>query len=290
MEVVKQGLVIRALSSFFYVIIEGEIIECRASKKLKLNKNKIIVGDYVEVDMISNYILEVRERKNYLIRPLIANVNNALLVFSITEPKMNYQLLDKMLLVMEASKIKPIIIITKIDLLSTAELRNMKSMIQYYEKIGYEVIYSSNSSKTESIKKILKSDKYVITGQTGVGKSTLINKLIPDLNLQTQEISKALNRGKHTTREVTFYEFNNNYLIDTPGFSSLELELSKEVIRDNFIEFRNYEDKCKFANCLHDKEPKCGVKEAVENGKIWKSRYDNYLHMIHNIKELKWKK
>lgn len=290
MEVVKQGLVIRALSSFFYVIIEGEIIECRASKKLKLNKNKIIVGDYVEVDIVSNYIVEVRERKNYLIRPLIANVNNALLVFSITEPKMNYQLLDKMLLVMEASKIKPIIIITKVDLLSITELRNMKSIIQYYEKIGYEVIYSSTSSKTEGINKILKSDKYVITGQTGVGKSTLINKLIPDLNLQTQEISKALNRGKHTTREVTFYQFNNSYLIDTPGFSSLELELSKEVIRDNFIEFRNYDDKCKFGNCLHDKEPKCGVKEAVENGEIWSSRYDNYLHMIHNIKELKWKK
>lgn len=286
----KDGIIIRALAGFFYVKVEDQILECKASKKLKSKKKKLIVGDYVKVDVDSKYITSMYERENELVRPLISNVHNALLVFSVAQPKMNFGLLDRMITLMEINGLDTTIVLTKCDLLEKIELDSLKTALQYYKNIGYQCFYLGLDDEPTEIKDMLRSDKYVITGQTGVGKSTLVNKLIPDLNLQTQEISKVLGRGKHTTREVTFYEYEKSYLIDTPGFSSLDLNFDPEIIRDNFVDYTEYANECKFNGCYHLSEPKCKVKELVTNGTLLQSRYENYIKLMNIAKEGKWKK
>lgn len=286
----KDGIIIRALAGFFYVLIDGEILECKASKKLKGKNKKLIVGDYVEVDVDAAYITKMYPRENELVRPLISNVQNSFLVFSVTEPVMNFGLLDRMISLMEINGLKTTIILTKCDLLPTEELQELKLKLNYYEQIGYNLIYQGFDDKPTEVTELLSNDKYVITGQTGVGKSTLVNKIIPDLNLQTQEISKVLGRGKHTTREVTFYKYENSYLIDTPGFSSLDLNFDPEIVRDSFVEFFELSSDCKFNGCNHLSEPKCAVKAKVESGEILKSRYENYVKLMEIAKEGKWKK
>ncbi|WOO88945.1 ribosome small subunit-dependent GTPase A [Mollicutes bacterium LVI A0078] len=286
----KDGIIIRALAGFFYVLIDGEILECKASKKLKGKNKKLIVGDYVEVDVDAAYITKMHPRENELVRPLISNVQNSFLVFSVTEPVMNFGLLDRMISLMEINGLKTTIILTKCDLLPIEELQELKLKLNYYEQIGYNLIYQGFDDKPTEVTDLLSNDKYVITGQTGVGKSTLVNKIIPDLNLQTQEISKVLGRGKHTTREVTFYKYENSYLIDTPGFSSLDLNFDPEIVRDSFIEFFELSSDCKFNGCNHLSEPKCAVKAKVESGEILKSRYENYVKLMEIAKEGKWKK
>lgn len=288
--IVKQGIVVRALAGFFYVQIDKEIIECKASKKLKGKNRKIIVGDYVMVNIDDNYIIECLPRENQLIRPLICNVVNSFLVFSAAEPAMNFGLLDRMISLMEINHLKTTILITKCDLLSNTELVQLKSKLEYYVQIGYTVIYLDIDTKPDQVTAMLTADKYIITGQTGVGKSTLINKIIPDLNLQTQEISKVLGRGKHTTREVTFYKYQNSYLIDSPGFSSLELNEDVDRVRDSFIDFFKLASSCKFNGCYHISEPSCEVKHQLENGSILESRYENYKKLMEIAKEGKWKK
>ncbi|MFV0246653.1 MAG: ribosome small subunit-dependent GTPase A [Mycoplasmatales bacterium] len=284
---VKSGTVLRALSSFFYVQIDNEVIECRASKKLKINQ-KIIVGDNVQVDLEENYITLINPRTSELKRPLIANVSNAFIVLSVKEPKLDFNLLDKMITLMEYNKLKLNIIITKVDLLNQEELKEIKSKLNYYEQIGYNILYSSIDSDIKQITSLLENDRYVITGQSGVGKSTLLNRIIPDLNLQTQNISNALGRGKHTTREVTFYAYKDSYLIDTPGFSSLDLDMEPEEVRDNFVDFYSLSKDCKFSTCFHDQEPGCNVKNNLEN--ILETRYKNYLNLLSKSKDGKWKK
>lgn len=286
----KDGIIVRALAGFFYVLIEDEIIECKASKKLKGKNKKLIVGDYVKVDVDSSYIVAMYERENELVRPLISNVSNSFLVFSVSEPDMNFGLLDKMISLMEINELTITIILTKCDLLNPSQLNDLKQSLSYYEKIGYKLIYLKLDDNPVELVEMLKDDKYIITGQTGVGKSTLINKIIPDLNIQTQEISKVLGRGKHTTREVTFYKFKDSYLIDSPGFSSLELNFDPEIVKDSFIEFFEYSSECKFNSCLHLDEPKCAVKQKVLDGTILSSRYENYQKIMRNAKEGKWKK
>lgn len=273
------GLVTKAVGGNFYLTSQGEKFVCRAS--LKLKKIKILPGDNVEFSKKDSYIKKVLPRTNELIRPKIANVENALLVFSIKEPKMNFNLLDKMLLVMEYNNLESKILVTKIDLVTKEDLEKTKIEMQYYEKIGYEVIYTDKSiDKKELIKIFDKNKKYVITGQSGVGKSTFLNNLL-GFDIKTQEISKALGRGKHTTRETTFYEIDLGvFLIDTPGFSSLDLKLKPEDIRDNFKDFFELAHDCKYNTCYHNKEPKCNVKKNVENSVVLKSRYTNYLKFL----------
>lgn len=279
----KKGLVVKAISSFFYVNYESKIYECRASNKLKLDKSQIITGDYVMFDEIKNYIYEICEREHELIRPKLANVKKIMLIFSALKPKMNYGLLDRMLLVMEKNRLDCSIIITKTDLMSTSEYKELFDNLSYYEEIGYKV-FDSNKN-IELISDYLKLDKYVFTGQTGVGKSTLINKLIPNLDIETQEISKALGRGKHTTREVTFYNYQNGFIIDTPGFSALDLDLTIEDVRDNYIDFFELSNNCKYNTCFHDSEPKCCVKSKLNQNLMYDLRYKNYIKFINEIKE-----
>lgn len=277
----KKGLVIKAVSSFFYIKYDHEIIECKSSKKLKQNKEKILPGDIVIFDYEKKYITDIQKRKSQLIRPQIANVENSILVFSVKEPKMNFNLLDKLLMIMDYNNLESIILVTKMDLLNAEEKKLICEKLSYYGKIGYRVLYNHNfKTKKSFIQKIHLGEKYVITGQSGVGKSTFLNQIL-NLNIKTQEISLALGRGKHTTRETIFYEIETDtYLIDTPGFSSLELKLSKEEKRDNFRDFEKLTPFCKFKMCFHHKEPKCAVKKAVENSEILESRYKNYLKIL----------
>ncbi len=286
----RDGIIVRALAGFFYVLIDEEIIECKASKKLKGKNKKLIVGDYVEVDVDAAYITKMHPRENELVRPLISNVQNSFLVFSVTEPAMNFGLLDRMISLMEINGLKTTIVFTKCDLMPAEELAELKQVLNYYETIGYKLIYQGMEDNPDEVTSLLANDKYVITGQTGVGKSTLVNKIIPDLNLQTQAISKVLGRGKHTTREVTFYKYQNSYLIDTPGFSSLDLNFDPEIVKDSFVEFYEHSNECKFNGCFHLSEPKCAIKQLVEEGKILQSRYDNYTKLMEIAKEGKWKK
>ncbi|WOO87154.1 ribosome small subunit-dependent GTPase A [Mollicutes bacterium LVI A0039] len=286
----RDGIVVRALAGFFYVLIDDEVIECKASKKLVGKNKKLIVGDYVKVDVDASYITKMYERENELVRPLISNVQNCFLVFSVTEPAMNFGLLDRMISLMEINGLQTTIVFTKCDLLDSEQLSDLKQKLNYYDQIGYKLIYQGMEDDPAEVTELLASDKYVITGQTGVGKSTLINKIIPDLNLQTQAISKVLGRGKHTTREVTFYKYKDSYLIDTPGFSSFDLNFDPEIIKDSFTEFYKLSSGCKFNGCLHLSEPKCAVKAAVEQDQILKSRYENYVKLMEVAKEGKWKK
>ncbi len=277
-----KGLVTKAIASFFYVQVDDVEYECRASTKLKRNKQKIITGDYVEFDENECYINSIYPRERELIRPKIANVHNVMLIFSATEPKMNFGLLDRMILVMEKNRLETTIVITKMDLLSKEQIKQIKEQMQYYQSIGYKVFYSQLKGDLKSLEAEIAKDKYVFTGQTGVGKSTLINQLIPSLNLETQEISKALGRGKHTTRELTFYRLNNSYIIDTPGFSALDINLTKEDIRDNYVDFVDLADQCRFNGCYHINEPNCNVKENITSN-MMQNRYDNYKKLIEEI-------
>ena len=277
----SRGLVIKAISSFFYVEVNDEVFECRASTKLKRNKKQIITGDYVLFDQDTNYITEVVKRTDELIRPKISNVNNSMLVFSATEPSMNFGLLDRMILIMELNNVDSMIVITKMDLMSEVDKIKLKKDLRYYESIGYQVLYTDTDVKL--IGEMIKRDKYVFTGQTGVGKSTLINQLLPGLDIKTQPISKALGRGKHTTREVTFYHHQNSYIIDTPGFSALDLPLTKELIRDGYVDFVELGKECRFKGCYHLKEPNCNVKKQIGSDETFDMRYKNYVKYMDEI-------
>lgn len=232
-------------------------------------------------DLENKYIKEILSRKNKLIRPKICNVANAILVFSLTEPKMNFGLLDRMLMIMEYNKLNSIILLTKRDLLTSLQMKELLPKLEYYKKIGYQIMYNNEVKTEEELQKYLMSnEKYVLTGQSGVGKSTFLNTIGNNLDLKTQEISKALGRGKHTTRETTFYKVKTNYLVDTPGFSALDLNLSREEIRDNFIDFKQLSGNCKFSSCYHINEPNCAVKNELEQGNIFKERYNNYKKLM----------
>ena len=279
------GLVIKAVAGHFYVEFEGKVRICNASTKLKQNKQRIITGDYVNFDEKNSYITSVEKRIHELIRPKLANVKDIILVFSSLEPKMNFNLLDKMIVIMEINSLNVSIAITKTDLMSENEITILKKQMNYYTEIGYNVYFINENKDFNRLNEILKITKFVFTGQTGVGKSTLINRLIPDLDLKTNEISKALGRGKHTTREVTFFRYNEGYIIDTPGFSALTIDYTKEQVRDNFIEFFELSKCCKFNGCYHVNEPKCAVKDKIGQDDNFDRRHINYIKILNNLEE-----
>ncbi len=273
-----KGKIIKLISNDYTVkTLDSEYV-CKARGKFRNMGLSPIVGDEVDFDEKNKYILNVLPRKNELIRPVISNVDIAVIITSLKKPDFSSNLLDKFLVICEYNRIKPVIVFTKADLLDEEELKNIKLVIDYYRKIGYEVYMNDDIS---NIKKIFKGNVCVFTGQSGAGKSTLLNKINPELNLKTGEISLALNRGKHTTRHTELHELCDGLVADTPGFSALEFTgMSKEDIRDNFVEFNLYRDECQFRDCFHVHEKKCKVKEKVMDGTILKSRYDNYLNFL----------
>lgn len=270
------GQIIKIISNLYSVKTKDKIIECRARGKFRNEKITPLVGDNCLVDIENNYITEIYPRKNSLSRPPIANVDCALIMTSVKKPDLSLNLLDKMISIISLNNIEPIICFSKVDLLTKKEVKELKKIIKYYQKIGYQVLLNTNLKK---INKILKNKLVVITGQTGAGKSTLINKLDKSLNLKTDEISESLGRGKHTTRHTEIFRINNFFIADTPGFSSLDfIDINKEQIKNSFIEFSKYI--CAFKDCTHQNELNCGVKEAVKSEKILESRYNNYLSFI----------
>ena len=223
-------------------------------------------------------------RHNCLVRPPICNVDQALIVSSCKEPDFSSILLDKFLLVIEHLGIEPIIIISKMDL---DEDESVKQYVKDYRQAGYRVyeISSKDNHGLEELKTVFKDKVSVITGQSGVGKSSFLNALDINLKLETNEISKSLGRGKHTTRHVELLKMYGGYLGDTPGFSSLELEMTPEELAVAYHDFAQFSHECKFRGCLHDSEPNCGVKKAVEDGKISKERYEHYLMNLQDVKK-----
>lgn len=288
-----KGQIRKAISGFYYVYDGEKMIQCKGRGVFRKRGVHPLVGDHVtyvpdgENDAI---ITEVEERVNELVRPPIANVDQALLVFSIVEPAFSPHLLDRFLAIVESFNVQPIICLTKKDLASEEVHREIQKNIMYYEKIGYQVIttFIDDEQLAEVLKPILKEKTTVLAGQSGVGKSTLLNTILPTLELKTGVISEALGRGKHTTRHVELLEIAEGLVADTPGFSSLEFDhIEKNQLARYFIEFDEIASQCKFRGCLHLNEPKCAVKEQVETGEIMQHRYDNYLYFLKEITDRK---
>lgn len=277
-----EGLIIKNISDLYVVKSNDKIYNCKAKGLFRKEGITPTVGDKVIFDKEKMVITDILTRKNILVRPPISNVDQAIIVMSVVNPTFSTNLVDKFINIIEYNNIKPILCLTKLDLLE--DKTSINKYIDYYKSIGYEVILNTEIDK---IKCILKNKITVITGQSGVGKSTLLNKLDENLSLKTNEISYALGRGKHTTRHVKLINLFGGYVADTPGFSSLTfIGMKKEDIRDNMIEFNNYKDKCRYKDCMHLKEDECEIKRMVEEGKILKSRYENYEKFVNEIKSI----
>lgn len=289
----NKGQIIKALSGFYYVHSENKEYACKGRGLFRKQKINPLVGDIVLFDITENnegYIKEVLPRKNSFIRPPIANITQAFLVSSATAPKLSLLLLDRFIALMESKLIKPIIVITKIDMSTDKELELVAEAKKLYESLGYQVfLVDLVSEKSFSdIKKMFENETSVITGQTGVGKSTLLNSIMPSLNLETKEISQSLGRGNHTTRHVEMHVINKGLVADTPGFSQLQLEhIEIAELTNYFIEMKELKSTCKFRGCLHQNEPKCAVKEALITKKVSESRYKNYLNLLEEIQNRK---
>ena len=291
----KKGIILKALSGFYYVedLESKEMIQCRSRGLFRKQKITPLVGDEVEFLVESDgngYVMEIGPRKNELVRPPIANVDLALVVFSVKEPDFSPKLLDRFLAVIEMNRIEPVIVLTKMDLLSEEEKQSIEPTINYYREIGYEVIETSSKRQfgLESISDLIKDRIVVICGQSGVGKSSLLNSIDHTLDIQVNEISKALGRGKHTTRHVELHKLSEGLIADTPGFSSLDLDQLEPIdLSQCFIEFYERSEQCKFRGCLHENEPRCAVKSAEEAGEIIPTRYENYLQFLTEIKTRK---
>lgn len=271
-----KGQIVKIISNLYTVNCDGSFYVCHSRGKFRNDNITPVVGDYVIIDEVNKYILEVENRKNSLIRPMVSNIDQGLIVTSVKIPDFSSFLLDKMITLMEINNVEPIICFTKMDLLDKDEEKEIMNYIHYYKKIGYKVFINT---EIDEIKNIFKDKTTVFTGQTGAGKSSLLNKLNPHLDFATGEVSRALGRGKHTTRHVELVELFGGKVLDTPGFSSLEFNnISKEQIKDSFVEFKNYS--CKFKDCMHLNENVCGVKDAVVADEILQSRYENYKKML----------
>ncbi len=271
-----KGQIVKISSDLYFVSYENEIYPCKCRGIFRKEHITPVVGDYVLFSKEKKLIEKILERKNAFNRPKVSNIDQAFLITSLKEPDFSLNLLDKFIVLMEINKVKPIICITKRDLVDDNEFQKYEDILKYYESLGYIVVYNTELDK---LKKLLKDKTSVFTGQTGAGKSTLLNRLNPDWNLDTGEISHALGRGRHTTRVVELFEFMGGKVMDTPGFSSLEFtNYSKEQIRNAFIEFKNYP--CPFKDCTHTNEKECVVKKEVLENNILESRYLNYLNFI----------
>jgi len=271
-----QGQIVKIVSDLHFVNFEGKIYPCKCRGIFRKEHIIPLVGDYVLFDKQKMIIEKVLPRKNEFKRPRVSNIDQAFLITSLVNPNFSLNLLDKLIILMELHNVVPIICITKEDLASSELLNDVYEKLDYYKELGYTVV---SNKDLNSIKKFMRDKCSVFTGQTGAGKSSLLNKLNPNWNLETGEVSLALGRGRHTTRVVEMFEFCDGKVMDTPGFSALEFDgYSLQDIRDSFIEFNKFP--CPFKDCFHTKENECSVKRAVKDNNILESRYVNYLNFI----------
>ncbi len=261
------------------VLLENNtIIDTRTRGKLRNQKVSPVVGDNVIVDVTNKTIEKVEPRKNYLERPLIANIDKLLIVMSTSIPVFSDYLIDKFLLIANYNNIEPIIIITKTDMITIKEKAEVRKYVNYYRRLGIKVYINTSITK---IKKEFKNSTVALCGQTGSGKSSLLNRIDASLKLKTGEVSLSLGRGKHTTRLVELLEVNDGLIADTPGFSSLEINIPSKEIKKYYPDFSK---PCKYRTCTHVKEDGCEIIKLVETGKIPRWRYDNYLKFMEETK------
>ena len=290
-----QGRIIKGIAGFYYVydVVESVIYECKAKGIFRKEKIKPLVGDLVEYEILdaeekTGNIIRILPRKNEPIRPAVANIDQALVVFAVTEPKPHYNLLDRFLVMMERKEIPVILCFNKTDLAEHPEIAELEEV---YASCGYPVLFTSakKEENIEKLKQMLKGMTTSIAGPSGVGKSSLINLLQSGVQMETGSISRKIARGKHTTRHSELIMISpDSYIMDTPGFSSLYVnDFEKEELKYYFPEFSPYEGKCRFNGCDHIHEPGCAVKEAVESGAIHKIRYEDYTEMYRELKEKK---
>ncbi len=285
------GRVIKATAGFYYVLQDnGTVWECALRGKFRLNNQGALVGDWVSLKPRqgnTGVIEQILPRKNELLRPPVANIEQALIIFALRQPELSRFLLDRFLLQAEIAGIEPIICLNKIDLAEGKELAAC------YQKIGYVVLQTSAAEKQglEELCRVLRHKVSIVAGPSGVGKSSLLNLVQPGMELQTGTVGNKLKRGRHTTRLVEFFPLDfGGWVADTPGFSSLWLpDIKKENLRNYFPEFTDLQIKCRFRGCLHKDEPECAVKMAVQEGQIDPFRYQNYLDFLEEIKKMETK-
>lgn len=285
-----QGKIIKGIAGFYYVYTASGLFECKAKGIFRKEQKKPLVGDMVEMvpvdeEKMTGNITEILPRKNTLIRPASANVDQALVIFAIVKPDPNYNLLDRFLITMEQQSLPCLICFNKQDIATEEE---KQELIEAYGKSGYEVLFVSGKLQEglDTIRERLEGKTTVVAGPSGVGKSTIINALYPQANMETGEISRKIERGKHTTRHAELFALSEDtFIFDTPGFTSLSLgEMEKEELQGFYPEFIPYEKYCKFAGCSHISEPVCGVKDALKKGDISRVRYENYKVLYEEIK------
>lgn len=289
-----QGKIVKGISGFYYVhVVESGIYECKAKGIFRQQKMKPLVGDDVEIDIISEEkktgnVAAILPRKNALIRPAVANVDQALLIFAAASPNPNFNLLDRFLVMMGRQDVPVILCFNKCDLITEEQQQEIAAI---YEASGCKILFVSAKKELglKELQEILEGKTTTVAGPSGVGKSSLINLLAPEACMETGEISKKIERGRHTTRHAELIQLKGDgYIMDTPGFSSLYLpEMEKEELQDCYPEFAAYEPYCRFQGCSHISEPDCGVKEALSEGKIHPVRYENYCQLYGELKDRK---
>ncbi|WP_252243631.1 MULTISPECIES: ribosome small subunit-dependent GTPase A [unclassified Clostridium] len=283
-----KGKIIKGIAGFYYVKVEENLIECKARGKFRHKDVKPMVGDNVviQVENDKGVIESIEKRSSELLRPAVANISLAFVVFAIKSPDINFDLLNKFLVLCEYNHIEAIVCLNKVDLVSEEERENVKKRIN---DIGYEVLYinAKEGLGTDILKEKINGNITVLCGPSGAGKSTLINKLTNKEHMLTGIVSEKIGRGKHTTRHSELIEVSNGYIVDTPGFSTLEIKelMNKEDLKYCFPEFEEHNESCKYRGCLHNKEPKCAIKQAVEEGKVNKYRYEFYIKTLEEIIE-----
>ena len=287
-----QGKIVKGIAGFYYVhVAESGIYECKAKGAFRNQKVKPLVGDNVRLEVLDEEqkkgnIEEILPRKNELIRPAVANIDQALVIFAAAKPKPNFNLLDRFLILMQYQKVPAVVCFNKQDMVDAEELQLLKNP---YESAGYQVIFTSAAKEEgiQAVRDLLKGKTTTVAGPSGVGKSSLINLLSPEAEMETGDISRKIERGKHTTRHSELFALDENtFICDTPGFSSIYLpEMEKEELGIYFPEIAEYEPFCRFQGCAHIHEPGCGVKEALEEKKISPIRYDNYKLLYEELKD-----